>query len=161
MGQKSGPVKEPADRVVKEIRRATRRQFSAEEKIRIVLSGLRGEDSIAELCRREGIVQNLVWGFFCQARCRVRLPLTSSIRWQHPDDPREPAVGRKSIAPQPCIRLDPTLDPDHEAAIRFGGEAPRGGPILHTASKPGFCSGQPPTRIIVNGLTRQRDRPPN
>jgi transposase len=46
---------------MKEIRRATRRQFSAEEKIRIVLSGLRGEDSIAELCRREGIVQNLYY----------------------------------------------------------------------------------------------------
>jgi hypothetical protein len=46
---------------VKEIRRATRRQFSAEEKIRIVLTGLRGEDSIAELCRREGIVQNLYY----------------------------------------------------------------------------------------------------
>ena len=47
MGQKSGPVKEPAEQFVKEIRRATRRQFSAEEKIRIVLSGLRGEDSCA------------------------------------------------------------------------------------------------------------------
>ena len=46
---------------MKEIRRATRRQFSAEEKIRIVLTGLRGEDSIAELCRREGIVQNLYY----------------------------------------------------------------------------------------------------
>ena len=52
MGQKSGPAKESAEQVVKEIRRATRRQFSAEEKIRIVLSGLRGEDSIAELGRR-------------------------------------------------------------------------------------------------------------
>ena len=61
MGQKSGSVKEPAKQVVKEIRRVTRRQFSAEEKIRIVLSGLRGEDSIAELCRREGIVQNLYY----------------------------------------------------------------------------------------------------
>ena len=61
MGQKSGPVKEPAEQVVKGIRRATRRQFSAEEKIRIVLSGLRGEYSIAELCRREGIVQNLYY----------------------------------------------------------------------------------------------------
>ena len=61
MGQRSGPGKEPAEQVVKEIRRATRRQFSAEEKIRIVLSGLRGEDSIAELCRREGIVQNLYY----------------------------------------------------------------------------------------------------
>ena len=61
MGQKSVPVKESAEQVVKAIRRATRRQFSAEEKIRIVLSGLRGEDSIAELCRREGIVQNLYY----------------------------------------------------------------------------------------------------
>src|SRR5690349_1769805 len=61
MGQKSGPVKKPAAQVVKEIRRATRRQFTAEEKIGIVLSGLRGEDSIAELCRREGIVQNLYY----------------------------------------------------------------------------------------------------
>jgi transposase len=61
MGQQSEPVKEPAEQVIKEIRRATRRQFSAEEKIRIVLSGLRGEDSIAELCRREGIVQNLYY----------------------------------------------------------------------------------------------------
>ena len=61
MGQKSGPVKEPAKQVVKEIRRVIRRQFSAEEKIRIVLTGLRGEDSIAELCRREGIVENLYY----------------------------------------------------------------------------------------------------
>ena len=61
MGQQSGPAKEPAEQVIKEVRRATRRQFSAEEKIGIVLSGLRGEDSIAELCRREGIVQNLYY----------------------------------------------------------------------------------------------------
>ena len=61
MGQKSGPAKEPAEQVIKQIRRVTRRQFSAEEKIRIVLSGLRGEDSIAELCRKEGINQNLYY----------------------------------------------------------------------------------------------------
>src|SRR5688572_17339802 len=61
MGQQSERVKEPAEQVIKEIRRATRRQFSAEEKIRIVLSGLRGEDSIAELCRRERIAQNLYY----------------------------------------------------------------------------------------------------
>jgi transposase len=59
MRQKSGLTKEPADRVIKDIRRATQRHFSAEDKIRIVLEGLRGEVSIAELCRREGIVQNL------------------------------------------------------------------------------------------------------
>ena len=44
---------------VKEIRHKTRRKFSSEEKIRIVLDGLRGESSIAELCRREGINSNL------------------------------------------------------------------------------------------------------
>ena len=49
------PTKKPAEAVVKDIRRATRRHFSAEDKIRIVLEGLRGEESIAELCRREGI----------------------------------------------------------------------------------------------------------
>ena len=48
MGQKSGPEKEPAEQVIKQIRRVTRRQFSAEEKIRIVLSGLRGEDRTAD-----------------------------------------------------------------------------------------------------------------
>src|SRR6184192_3380132 len=61
MRQKSGPEKEPATQIVKNIRRATRRQFTAEDKIRIVLEGLRGEDSIAELCRSEGIVQNLYY----------------------------------------------------------------------------------------------------
>ena len=61
MRQKSIPVRDPAERVVKDIRRATRRHFTAEDKIRIVLEGLRGEDSIAELCRREGIVQNLYY----------------------------------------------------------------------------------------------------
>jgi len=47
--------------VVKEIRRQTRRKFTAEEKIRIVLEGLKGEASIAEVCRREGIVTNLYY----------------------------------------------------------------------------------------------------
>ena len=61
MRQKSVPEKEPAMQVVKNIRRATRQHFSSEDKIRIVLEGLRGEDSIAELCRREGIVQNLYY----------------------------------------------------------------------------------------------------
>jgi len=63
MRQKSGRSKESAEKVVKDIRRATRRQFSAEEKIRIVLAGLRGEDSVAELCRREGIAQSLYYSW--------------------------------------------------------------------------------------------------
>ena len=77
MGQKSGPVKEPAEQLIKEIRRATRRQFSAEEKIRIVLSGLRGEDSIAELCRREGtrrMPQDVSRQFRVNRCCKLPLP---------------------------------------------------------------------------------------
>ena len=62
MRQKSGPEKQPAEDTIKDIRRATRRHFSAEEKIRIVLEGLRGEESIAELCRREGIASSMYYG---------------------------------------------------------------------------------------------------
>ena len=54
---------DPAERAVRDIRRKTRKQYSAEEKIRIVVSGLRGEDSIAELCRREGIAESLYYSW--------------------------------------------------------------------------------------------------
>ena len=54
-------VKESAESVVKEIRRRTRKKYSAEEKIRIVLEGLRGEESISAICRREGIANNLYY----------------------------------------------------------------------------------------------------
>ena len=63
MKQKSGPDKAPADQVLKNIRRQTRRQYSAEEKIRIVLEGLRGEENISELCRREGIAASMYYGW--------------------------------------------------------------------------------------------------
>ena len=55
--------KRDPERVVREIRRKTRRKFSTEEKIRIVLEGLRGEESIAGLCRREGISPNLYYNW--------------------------------------------------------------------------------------------------
>src|SRR5262245_44798721 len=63
MSQKSGSVKELAEKVVKDIRRETRKRHSQEEKLCIVLSGLRGEESIAELCRREGIAQSLYYSW--------------------------------------------------------------------------------------------------
>ena len=53
--------KRRAEKTVRDIRRATRRHYSAEEKIRIVLEGLRGEDGIAELCRLEGINSNVCY----------------------------------------------------------------------------------------------------
>src|SRR5436190_6693373 len=62
MRQKSGPSK-GSEPVLKGIRRATRKHYSAEDKIRIMLDGLRGEYSIAELCRREGIVESLYYSW--------------------------------------------------------------------------------------------------
>ena len=61
MRQTSGTRKSPVEKIVKEIKRASRKQYSSEEKIRIVLDGLRGEDSIAEVSRREGISQGVYY----------------------------------------------------------------------------------------------------
>ena len=56
-------TKDAAEKTVRDIRRKTRKQYSAEEKIRIVLEGLRGEESIAALCRREGIAESLYYSW--------------------------------------------------------------------------------------------------
>ncbi len=61
MRQKPSGRPSSSEHIIKDIKRKTRKQYSAEEKIRIVLDGLRGEDSIAELCRREGIAQGLYY----------------------------------------------------------------------------------------------------
>jgi transposase len=63
MRQKSMSKKPSAEQSVRDIRRKTRKQYSAEEKIRIVLEGLRGEESIAALCRREGIAESLYYSW--------------------------------------------------------------------------------------------------
>ena len=63
MRQKSVHPESPSERIVKNIRRATRKRHSSEDKIRIVLDGLRGEASIAELCRREGIAESLYYAW--------------------------------------------------------------------------------------------------
>ena len=63
MNKKSGTSKDAVDRLVRGIRRKTRKHYSAEEKIRIVLAGLRGEESIAALCRREGIAESLYYNW--------------------------------------------------------------------------------------------------
>jgi transposase len=65
MSQRSSvpTTKAPAEQVMRDIRRATRKHHSAEDKIRIVLEGLRGEDSIAALCRREGIAESLYYAW--------------------------------------------------------------------------------------------------
>jgi transposase len=63
MRQKSGTPNGSSEQLVKNIRRATRKHYSAEDKIRIVLDGVRGESSVAELCRREGIAESLYYSW--------------------------------------------------------------------------------------------------
>ena len=86
MRQKSNTNAQSSKDIVKGIRRATRKRYSAEEKIRIVLDGLRGEMSIAELCRREGIAEGLYYSWskeFLEAgkrRCSYSVTLGRSFR---------------------------------------------------------------------------------
>jgi transposase len=63
MNKRSGTSKDAADKLVRGIKRKTRKQYSAEEKIRIMPAGLRGEESIAALCRREGIAESLYYSW--------------------------------------------------------------------------------------------------
>jgi transposase len=63
MRQKSNTAPVSSENLVRDIRRATRKHHAAEEKIRIVLDGLRGETSIAELCRREGIAESMYYSW--------------------------------------------------------------------------------------------------
>ena len=63
MRQRTMSTKSPAEKAVRDIRRKTRKQYSAEEKIRIILDGLRGEDSVAALCRRDGIAESLYYSW--------------------------------------------------------------------------------------------------
>ena len=89
MRRKNQRITDDADRVVKDIKRQTRRRFSAEEKIRIVLAGLRGEDSIAELCRQEGIAQSQYYSwskeFMAEQALELRL-LKKSMTGDGGDD---------------------------------------------------------------------------
>ena len=89
MRPRTSSAKKSAEQVVKDIRRATRGHFSAEDKIRIVLDGLRGEDSIAEFCRKEGIAQSLYYTWskeFMEAGKRrlagdtARAPTTDEVK---------------------------------------------------------------------------------
>ena len=86
MNKKSGTSKDAADKLVKGIKRKTRKHYSAEEKIRIVLAGLRGEESIAALCRREGISESLYYTWskeFLEAG-RTGWRATPPVRQRHP-----------------------------------------------------------------------------
>ena len=74
MRQKPVPQTSSAEKTIKDIRRATRKHYSAEDKIRIFLEGLRGEDSIAAICGREGIAESLYYSWSKESGCTCIVP---------------------------------------------------------------------------------------
>ena len=109
MGQTTETRTSPGEKIVKDIKRATRKHYSSEEKIRIVLDGLRGEDSIAELCRREGISQGLYYKWskdFMEAGVRrlagdtIRAATTDEVK-----DLRREARDLKEVVAEQTLEL--------------------------------------------------------
>ncbi len=109
MNSKHPSSKRPAEQVVKDIRRATRRHFSAEDKIRIVLEGLRGEDSIAELCRKEGIAQSLyyTWSkeFMEAGKRRLAGDTSRAATTDEVKDLRREATALKEVVAEQALEL--------------------------------------------------------
>jgi len=109
MRAKSSTPKTPAEKVVKDIRRATRKHYSAEDKIRIVLDGLRGEDSIAELCRREGIAQSMYYGWskeFLEAgKRRLAGDTARAATGDQVKDLRREAAALKEVVAEQALEL--------------------------------------------------------
>ena len=118
MRQKDKQAPQSAEETVRDIRRATRRHFSAEEKIRIVLEGLRGEDSMAELCRKEGIAQNLYYRWskeFLEAGKKrlagdtAREATSDEVKTLRAEGPVRPAIcnGCRKTTRESCIASVP------------------------------------------------------
>ena len=109
MRQKSGMPKPSAEKVLKDIRRATRKQYGAEEKIRIVLEGLRGEESIAALCRRQGIAESLYYSWskeFLEAgRKRLAGDTTRAATGDEVKELRRQARDLKEVVAEPALEL--------------------------------------------------------
>ena len=109
MRQKTARHQGGAERTIKDIRRQTRKRYSAEEKIRIVLAGLRGEDTIAELCRQEGIAQGMYYSWskeFLEAG-KKRLAGDTARQANSPEvkDLRRETRGLKEVVAEQALEL--------------------------------------------------------
>jgi transposase len=99
----------PAERVVRDIRRATRKHYSAEDKIRIVLEGLRGEESIAALCRREAIAESLYYtwskGFLEAGKRRLAGDTARAATTDEVKELRQEARSLKEVVAEQALEL--------------------------------------------------------
>ena len=109
MNQKSTGRALSSEQIIRDIKRKTRKQYSAEEKIRIVLDGLRGEDSFAQLCRREGIAQSLYYKWskdFMQAgKKRLAGDIVRQANTSEVTELRREARDLKEVVAEPTLEL--------------------------------------------------------
>ena len=109
MSYKSKTSETPSEKLVRDIRRVTRKQYSTEEKIRIVLDGLRGEATISELCRREGIAESLYYSWskeFLEAgKRRLAGDTARSATTAEVKDLKRQAVERKEVVAEQALEL--------------------------------------------------------
>jgi transposase len=105
MRETSGARKSPGEKIVKDIKRATRKQYSSEEKIRIVLDGLRGEHSIAELCRREGIYYKWSKDFIEAGKRRLAGDTVRAATSDEVKDLRREARDLKEVVAEQTLEL--------------------------------------------------------
>ena len=109
MSQKASGPRSPSERLVKDIRRATRKHHAAEDKIRVVLDGLRGEDSIAALCRREGIAESIYcsWSkeFLEAGRRRLAGDTARAATTDEVKDLRQEARALKEVVAEQALEI--------------------------------------------------------
>ena len=109
MNQKPAGRALSCEQIIGEIKRKTRKHYSAEEKIRIVLDGLRGEDSIAELCRREGIAQSLYYkgskDFMEAGKKRLAGDIVRQANTSEVTELRREARGLKEVVAEQMLEL--------------------------------------------------------
>jgi transposase-like protein len=115
--------KASAEKAVREIRRKTRLRFSAEEKIRIVIEGLRGEESIAPLCRREAVAANLYyrWSKEFLGAGKKRPPGDTLRVGGKTSQAHRLADLRHGGPPRPCIGTTPWSARNHACGGHGGG----------------------------------------
>ncbi len=125
MKQTPGTSKDAADKLVRGIKRRTRKHYSAEEKIHIVLAGLRGEESISALCRREGIAEGLYYSWSKEFLEAGKQRLAGDTATGH-DAGGEGAARRGGGAQGGCRRLHPGEPPAQKKHDRgWGGRRMR------------------------------------
>ena len=109
MRQKRAGRPSSSAHIIKDIKRKTRKHYNAEEKIRIVLDGLRGEDSLAELCRREGIAQSFyyTWSkdFMAAGKQRLAGDIVRQANTNEVTTLRREARGLKEVVAEPTLEL--------------------------------------------------------